>query len=484
VTARGFAATVVGWARTHPDLVALLVLVLVASWIRLAFLYRAPLFVRHDSVAYLQTGYEFARGNGFDLPLRRTPLYPLFVGGVVFALGEGLHALSFAQHALGVVSVALTYALARELVPRWAAFAAALLVSLSAPLLIYEHYILAEPLFIPLLLAGTWALVRGMRKGGWRWLVAAGVVLGLAALARPIGQALVPIAPIALAIHHRGFRRALLPSVFVVIGFAVVLVPWMLRGMVSQGAGSGGAVGQTLVGRIIRHDEGFVLPAPDSPAPYDDERRIAMRRLILTQMARDARPSAINHRVRTQFGLTEAQANAALQDVALEIIVGQWPRYVEGTLAKFRRLMIGEDERLRVHWATRKDGEMRDDWQAEASIAHLYSPPSPFEEREYGVAEGLTRVFQPYYWRWPLAALVVAGVVAGLVSGSRGPVAALVLITLALVAPSAALVGYVPRYRYPTDPLLLVLAATGAVALCSALTRAWASRGSAAERRR
>jgi hypothetical protein len=37
--------------------------------------------------------------------------------------------------------------------------------------------------------------------------------------------------------------------------------------------------------------------------------------------------------------------------------------------------------------------------------------------------------------------------------------------TQALFFPSAALVGYVPRYRYPADPLLAVLAAGGIVAL-------------------
>src|SRR3712207_8027745 len=43
----------------------------------------------------------------------------------------------------------------------------------------------------------------------------------------------------------------------------------------------------------------------------------------------------------------------------------------EGTLAKFRRLLVGEDERLRIHWATRKDGELRDAWTSEESIKHL-----------------------------------------------------------------------------------------------------------------
>jgi hypothetical protein len=224
-------------------------------------------------------------------------------------------------------------------------------------------------------------------------------------------------------------------------------------------------MGQSLVGRIVRHDEGFVLPSPDSPSPYADPKRTEVRKLILTQMNRDARPSAINHRVREVHGLTEAEADTAMRDVAIEIFRSQPGRYIEGSLNKFRRLLVGEDERLRVHWATRKDGEMRDDWQGEATIAHLYSPPSAVQELDYPSAEGVTRIFQPYLWRYVLIPLVLLGLIGGLVIGPRGPTALLVLAILALVLPSAALVGYVPRYRYPADPLLAVLAAGGLVVL-------------------
>jgi hypothetical protein len=135
-------------------------------------------------------------------------------------------------------------------------------------------------------------------------------------------------------------------------------------------------------------------------------------------------------------------------------------------------LLVGEDERLRVHWATRKDGELRDSWTDEADIAHLYSPPSAIQEREYPTAEAVTRIFQPYVWRWLLVPLVLLGLGWGLVRGPRGPTVLLLLTTLALVFPSAALVGYVPRYRYPADPLLAVLAAGGIVALIALVSLA------------
>ena len=472
-----FGQRAVAFVRAHPDLVLLGLLVLLAVVVRGTLLARAPLFLRRDSVAYFQVGWELANGLGFDLPLRRTPLYPLFIAGVVALFGEDLRGLALAQHLLGVVTVVATYFLGRAMFGRAAGALAALAVALSAPLLIYEHYILAEPLFIPLLTIGLLLVVLALRGGRspratLGLYLAGGVVLALAALSRPIGQALLPIGPLAIVAHHWAGRKALrqtvrtsaLPIACLLLGFALILIPWSVRGSMTTGRVSGaGAMGQSLIGRIVRHDEGFVLPRPDSPSPHADPRKTEIRALILTQMNRDARPSAINHRIRNVFGLTEPEADAALREVALEIFTSQPGRYVEGTLAKFRRLMVGEDERLRVHWGTRKDGELRDSWTGEPSIAHLYSPPSAIQELEFPVVEGVTRIFQPYLWGWLLLPLVLVGLGRGLVRGPRGPTVLLVLTVLALVFPSAALVGYVPRYRYPVDPLLSVLAAGGLV---------------------
>ncbi|MDP8924032.1 MAG: hypothetical protein M3O34_14280, partial [Chloroflexota bacterium] len=124
------------FVRAHPDLVLVVGLILVALVLRGLFAFRAPLFLRRDSIAYFQTGYELANGMGFDLPLRRTPLYPLFIAGVVWAFGEDFRGLALAQHLLGLVTVAATYWLGAVLFGRLAGALAGLLVALSAPLLI------------------------------------------------------------------------------------------------------------------------------------------------------------------------------------------------------------------------------------------------------------------------------------------------------------------------------------------------------------
>ena len=129
------AAAARGLLGRHPDRAALLLLLLVGLTIRLAFTFRAPIFLVHDSITYFESGYELARGSGFELAFKRTPLYPLFIAGVVALVSEDLQALAFVQHLLGLVSIALTYVLGRALFGRLAGFTGGLIVALSGPLL-------------------------------------------------------------------------------------------------------------------------------------------------------------------------------------------------------------------------------------------------------------------------------------------------------------------------------------------------------------
>jgi 4-amino-4-deoxy-L-arabinose transferase-like glycosyltransferase len=469
----------------HPDRAAIALILLVAALPRLAFTFRAPVFLVHDSVTYFESGFDFARSGDFDLAFKRTPLYPLFISVVVATLGEDLQTLGFVQHLLGLLSVVLTYLLGRVLFGRAAGLAAGLLVGLLGPLIIYEHYVLAEPLFIPLLLGFALALVRAVQRGGrvpaerpaWRCLLAAGLLLGLAGLARPVGQAVLPLLPVAFWVALQKLRPAAVATGLVAAGFALITLPWMARNYVQNGSfESAGALGQTLTGRIIRHDEGFVIPAPESPSPYGDPVQTAARALILRQMARDARPSAINHRVRETFNWTEAQANRAMRDVCLEILIAQKDRYLVGSVAKLRRLLWGDPEDfLGYHWASRKNNELREDWISNQSIAHLLTPPSPLQEAEKYNASAIVALVSPAQpvFRWALFALLLVGLGFGLRGANRWASVFIMLLVAALVVPAAALVGYVPRYRYPADPFMAVVIAGGLIGLARLTFAGW-----------
>src|SRR3954451_17578031 len=127
------------WYDNRADVLPVVLLVFGAIVLRVAFFTSAPPFLNPDSAGYYVPGRNLVYGDGFDLGLRRTPTYPLFIAAVVSYVGEDLQALVTVQHVVfGPLLVALTYLLGRLLAGRLAAILAAALVGISGPLLLYE----------------------------------------------------------------------------------------------------------------------------------------------------------------------------------------------------------------------------------------------------------------------------------------------------------------------------------------------------------
>src|SRR3954452_13944073 len=81
------------------SVVCLLAIVAVRVLIRWPFISTgAPMFVTPDSESYLLPGWELAHGQGFNPELRRTPVYSLFISGVLSAVGDNIELLATAQH--------------------------------------------------------------------------------------------------------------------------------------------------------------------------------------------------------------------------------------------------------------------------------------------------------------------------------------------------------------------------------------------------
>ena len=121
------------WRLPSPPVWLVLTIVgLVALGLRLAFLFRAPVFIIGDSENYFWPGYQLAREIGFDLDIRRTPVYPLFITLVVTRIGEDLAALALAQHLLGVATSLLIAGLGMRFWGRWTGLLAGLLVGSAA----------------------------------------------------------------------------------------------------------------------------------------------------------------------------------------------------------------------------------------------------------------------------------------------------------------------------------------------------------------
>ena len=256
-----------GLVRRHPDVAALTLIGVVALLLRLAFLYRVPVILTGDSQSHYLPGYDLAFGNQFEPELRRPPGYAFFAAGTILVLGEELRALVFAQHLLGVATAMLTYLLGRVTFGRPAGLAAGLLVALNGALVLSGQSVMTETLFTFLLVATLLALLLAGRSGRWGWALLAGIALGAAALTRPVAQALVILVPLAFLVYTRRPWPVVRGTALVGIGFALVLVPWMVRNLSEHGTlSAAGGLGRSLVARTIKYDEGYfdqARPAAD-----------------------------------------------------------------------------------------------------------------------------------------------------------------------------------------------------------------------------
>ena len=198
-----------------------------------------------DEAEYLAAADWLANGRGFawhTLYLwTRAPLYPLLLAGHITLFGRILEPIFLTQTALSMVSIMLTYALARQLSTNSLVSAlAALLTALYLPLASYAQLLLSETLFITLLLGALLLLgavgrnLLPRRREPWL-LVGAGLLLGLATLTRGLTLGFLPLVVILLVVAARRaaqpgarWRTLLQPALIVVLTFLMTLLPWSL----------------------------------------------------------------------------------------------------------------------------------------------------------------------------------------------------------------------------------------------------------------
>lgn len=229
--------------RERRPVVGVLVVLAVAAAARLALILATPdLPLRDDPADYHRLAASVARGHGFgDTVLAagggptafRPPLYP-FLLGVVYRLGGvDVGTARLVQAGLGVAAVGLLGLLAARLAGRKVALVTMALAAVYPPLLLAGGSLLSESVSLPLELGALLAALAHRRSGGgWRWPLLAGVLVGLAVLARPNHAVL--LVPVALLVAGpRPRRRA--PVAVAVVGAVAVVAPWAVRNAVVFG---------------------------------------------------------------------------------------------------------------------------------------------------------------------------------------------------------------------------------------------------------
>ncbi len=180
----------VGSVQLRREEAILWAILIAALGVRLAYLYQAvdtPLFdvLLIDSEFYDRRARAIGAGDWLgDRPFFMNPFYPYFLAAIYALLGAEYGWVGLVQAVLGTGSCYLTYALGRKLWRPEIGLLAAGLAAIYQPYVFYDGALLTAAPITFLNLAALYCLAHA--QGAARWLLGAGLLLGLSATARPM----------------------------------------------------------------------------------------------------------------------------------------------------------------------------------------------------------------------------------------------------------------------------------------------------------
>lgn len=471
-------APVLRWLNAHRDQLAIALVAGTALLLRAAILFRLPVLYVVGSRPYYATALQLVTGQDpTALSLRHTPGYPAFLVAVIGLFGVDPQAIALVQHLIGVLSALLAYGTVRLVLGYWPALLGGLAVGLNSTLVVYEHHILTEPLFIFLVLLAVFLLVAALqRRRGWL-LFAAGLVAGLAALTRPIGQTILLAAPAILWLRTLSLRSTVMGTLLVGAGFLATAGPWAVRNALVYEEPGVRHPGSTLLGRVMHerpYTKGFfTLDGATDPDPL----RQRAREIIERMSPDEPDPLEMWQELQDRLDISPARASQLMGEIAIDTI-RRHPLYYARVFALrvWNLFTLPRDEPLMVY-ATRARGE----WPGRLLSPAIKSgtvpdlDPSRFtvaHEWEFERAQALADLFKPTRYAPLLAALFVLGTAGALLRPDRRALLAPALVALGMIVINGVIAGDKPRYRYPLDPLITIVATGGIVLIADAMAGA------------
>jgi 4-amino-4-deoxy-L-arabinose transferase-like glycosyltransferase len=197
-----------------------------------------------DSVQYRALAQNLRAHHAFSLDssppfgptIRRAPLYPLFLA-LVAGSGDGIsgeRARTW-QAVLDSLVAAMICLILHGLVRlRWAV-AAGMVYAFHPAAMLYASSILSESLFTFLATLAVTILLFGIRRDTLFWIFAAGLLMGLAALARPVAAPFFIIVAAAIWWSRRSIRRPVAMAAVFSAATLAVMTPWIVRSSVAAG---------------------------------------------------------------------------------------------------------------------------------------------------------------------------------------------------------------------------------------------------------
>ncbi|MFH1011874.1 MAG: glycosyltransferase family 39 protein, partial [bacterium] len=192
----------------------------------------SPLY--HQLACTLLDHHRFAASASAEPDPLRTPVYPLFVAGIYALFGKVPWVVFVVQILLDCVSCCLLFLTLRRILSGTVAHIAAFFYAIDPFLILYASTFLTEILFVFVLVVALYVYGTILSHGRDRTVLLQhgllGFALGLATLVRPIALYL-PLVLIVLTLVIYRKRRvfAFANSAILIVAFAVIVSPWLLR---------------------------------------------------------------------------------------------------------------------------------------------------------------------------------------------------------------------------------------------------------------
>ena len=413
--------------------------------------YRPALLFFGDSYTYLWMSHSMK-------PDPTRPLvYPIFIRLLRWApFGRNLAFLIIVQHLMGLGIGLLIYALARRYrLPRWAATLAAAPILLDAYQVNIEHYIMAEVLFQALIVGALAFLLWDERPSG-PFCAFAGALLGVAALSRTVGLALIPLAVLFLFL-----RRVDVTRIIAFVAAAALLVGGysMWFGHANKDASVQSAEGNFLFGRVMSFADCTKFDAEPSQVPLCDPVPVSARPNANYYVWGQNTPS---HVVPHPKGMT---TSAMLRSFALNAIFGQPVDYARVVASDFLHYfrpghITGRLDEPGTQWRFPRELDHAQYWDRAVGLEDDSTPvidPGPAGVlRGY---QGLMFPNGPFYAVLFILGMAGAWLLIGRPSGA--PVALMVAIGIALLAVPIMTTMFDYRYFLPAIPFISLAGAFG-----------------------
>jgi len=223
-------------ARSSSGLLWFLAIFATALVVRLVFVHQHweyPLArsLMMDPLLHHEWAQAIARGEPFwEGAYFRAPLYPWFLGAIYRVAGPDIFTVRIVQAVVGSLSCGMLFVVGSLAFRRSVGIAAGFAGALYGTLVYFDAQLLIPVLIVFLDLVLIALLIRAHDRERRGWWLAAGVALGLSAIARPNILLLAPFLVLwRFAVARPAWRKALGQSVLLALGALLPVLPVTLR---------------------------------------------------------------------------------------------------------------------------------------------------------------------------------------------------------------------------------------------------------------